>query len=153
MAGFGSKEGGSVAELVLDRPEKHNALTPKMHREIAECCDFANRTGCVHAVAIRGAGDHAFCAGSDIKALGHYEDFRAWRNRADYAPAILGLRKPAIAALKSRTLGGGLENALACGLRVAARSTVFAAPATTLGWTCGGGAAPHMTRLCGYDRH
>ena len=141
-----------VAEIVLDRPEKHNALTPKMYREINECCDFVNRTDSVHVVIFRGAGERAFCTGSDINALDGYEDFWAWRNRIDYIPPIRGLRKPALAALKGWALGGGLEIALACDLRVAARSTVFAAPEVSLGWTGAGGAAQHMTRLCGYGQ-
>lgn len=141
-----------VAEIVLDRPEKHNALTPTMYREIAECCDYVNRTDAIHAVIFRGSGEKAFCAGSDIGALDNYEDFWAWRNRVDYIPFVRGLRKPAIAALKGWTLGGGLEIALACDLRVAARSTVFAAPEVMLGWTGAGGAAQHMTRLCGYGQ-
>lgn len=143
---------GHVAEFVLDRPDKHNALTPQMYREISECCDAANRSDAIHAVIIRGAGDRAFCSGSDIKALEEYQDFWAWRSRVDYIPPILDLRKPAIAALKGWALGGGLEIALACDIRVAAKSTVFAAPEVTLGWTGAGGAAQHMTRLCGYGQ-
>lgn len=143
---------GSVAELVLDRPDKHNALTPRMYGEIVDCCRTINRTASVHVIIIRGAGDRAFCAGSDIKALDDYEDFWDWRNRTDYIPPILDLRKPAIAALKGWALGGGLEIALACDIRIAARSTVFAAPEVTLGWTGAGGAAQHMTRLCGYGQ-
>ena len=143
---------GSVADIVLDRPDKHNALTPQMYRDIAECCDCANRTNSVNAVIFRGAGERAFCAGSDIKALEGYEDFWAWRNRFDYIPPILALRKPTIAALKGWALGGGLEIALACDLRVAARSTMFGAPEVTLGWNGAGGAAQHMTRLCGYGQ-
>lgn len=143
---------GSVAEIVLDRPQKHNALTPKMYAEIAQCCDTANREPEVHAVIFRGAGERAFCAGSDIKALDDYEDFWAWRNRSDYLPPILNLRKPAIAALKGWALGGGFEIALACDLRVAAKSTVFSAPEVTLGWNGAGGAAQHISRLAGYGR-
>lgn len=142
----------NIAEIVLDRPAKHNALTPEMYRQIAECCNEANRNDAVHVVIFRGEGDRAFCAGSDIKALEGYEDFWAWRNRLDYTPPILGLRKPSIAAVKGWALGGGLEIALACDLRVVARSTVFAAPEVTLGWNGAGGAAQHMTRLCGYGQ-
>lgn len=143
---------GNVAEIVLDRPDKHNALTPQMYLQIAECCGQVNRSDALHAVIFRGEGDRAFCAGSDIKALDGYADFWAWRNRIDYIPPILQLRKPAIAAVKGWALGGGLEIALACDLRVAARSAVFAAPEVTLGWNGAGGAAQHMTRLCGYGQ-
>ncbi len=143
---------GNIGEIVLDRPRKHNALTPHMYKQIAACCAAANDSPDVRVVIFRGAGDRAFCAGSDIKALEGYEDFWAWRNRADYIPPILDLRKPAIAAVKGWALGGGLEIALACDLRVVARSATFAAPEVQLGWNGAGGAAQHLTRLCGYGQ-
>lgn len=143
---------GHVAEMILDRPDKHNALTPQMYRGIGSCCAEANANDRVHVVIIRGAGNRAFCAGSDIKALDGYADFWAWRNRDDYIPPILNLRKPAIAAVKGWALGGGLEIALACDLRVVARSAVFAAPEVALGWNGAGGAAQHLTRMCGYGQ-
>ncbi len=143
---------GNVGEIILDRPTKHNALTPLMYKQINECCALANDAADVHVVIIRGAGEKAFCAGSDIKALDGYEDFWAWRNRLDYIPPILQLRKPSIAAVKGWALGGGLEIALACDLRVVARSAVFAAPEVQLGWNGAGGAAQHLTRMCGYGQ-
>lgn len=141
---------GVVGEIVLDRPKKHNALTPQMYRQIAECCAKADEDAEIHAVIFRGAGERAFCAGSDISALDGYEDFWAWRNRFDYIPPILALRKPAIAAVKGWALGGGLEIALACDLRVVAKNTTFSAPEVQLGWNGAGGAAQHLTRMCGY---
>ncbi|MBF2759084.1 MAG: enoyl-CoA hydratase/isomerase family protein [Ectothiorhodospiraceae bacterium AqS1] len=143
---------GNVGEIVLDRPAKHNALTPKMYREIGQCCAKANETPACHVVIVRGAGERAFCAGSDLGALDDYEDFWAWRNRNDYIPPILALRQPTIAAVKGWALGGGLEIALACDLRVVARSAVFAAPEVRLGWNGAGGAAQHLTRMCGYGK-
>ncbi|MFY0597877.1 MAG: enoyl-CoA hydratase/isomerase family protein [Cognatishimia sp.] len=141
---------GNVAEIILDRPQKHNALTPEMYRQIGDCCSEANDTEAAHVVVFRGAGERAFCAGSDIKALEGYEDFWAWRNRFDYLPPILELRKPSVAAVKGWALGGGLEIALACDLRVVAKSAVFSAPEVALGWNGAGGAAQHLTRMCGY---
>ncbi|WP_051482720.1 enoyl-CoA hydratase/isomerase family protein [Thioalkalivibrio sp. HK1] len=143
---------GNVGEIVLDRPAKHNALTPRMYLEIGQCCARANETSACHVVIVRGAGERAFCAGSDLRALDDYEDFWAWRNRNDYIPPLLALRPPAIAAVKGWALGGGLEIALACDLRVVARSAVFAAPEVRLGWNGAGGAAQHLTRMCGYGK-
>ncbi|TNF18357.1 MAG: enoyl-CoA hydratase/isomerase family protein [Rhodobacteraceae bacterium] len=140
---------GNLGEITLNRPAKHNALTPRMYRQIGDRCAEANETAAAHVVIFRGAGERAFCAGSDIKALEGYADFWVWRNRYDYIPPILGLRKPAIAAVKGWALGGGLEIALACDLRVVARSAVFAAPEVQLGWNGAGGAAQHLTRMCG----
>ncbi|WP_368185366.1 enoyl-CoA hydratase/isomerase family protein [Aestuariibius sp. HNIBRBA575] len=146
------EQSGPIAELILDRPSKHNALTPSMYRDIARCCAQINGDDSIHVVIIRGAGDRAFCAGSDVKALTGYADFWAWRNREDYIPPILSLRKPAIAAVKGWALGGGLEIALACDLRVVAKSAVFSAPEVALGWNGAGGAAQHLTRMCGYGQ-
>lgn len=143
---------GNVGEIVLDRPEKHNALTPDMYRQIGDCCEKVNRDDAIHVVILRGEGDRAFCAGSDISALEGYEDFWAWRNRYDYIPPIRALRKPAIAAVKGWAMGGGLEIALACDLRVVSKTAVFSAPEVALGWTGAGGAAQHLTRLCGYGQ-
>ncbi|MEM7046869.1 MAG: enoyl-CoA hydratase/isomerase family protein [Pseudomonadota bacterium] len=141
-----------IGEIIIDRPTKHNALTPTMYREMARCCEKADDSADVHVVIIRGAGERAFCAGTDVKALEGYEDFWAWRNRFDYIPPILAMRKPCIAAIKGWALGGGLEIVLACDLRVASMSSVFGAPEVTLGWNGAGGAAQHLTRLCGYGQ-
>jgi enoyl-CoA hydratase len=144
--------GENVGHIILDRPKKHNALTPLMYRQIGEACDKANKLDEVHAVIFSGAGEKAFCAGSDTAALDEYEDFWAWRNRYDYIPPIRALRKPAIAAVKGWALGGGLEIALACDLRVVAKSAQFSAPEVALGWNGAGGAAQHLTRMCGYGQ-
>jgi enoyl-CoA hydratase len=143
---------GAVAEMILDRPAKHNALTPAMYQQIADCCSRIDADPDIHVGIVRGAGKRAFCAGSDTAALEDYEDFWAWRNRIDYIPPILNTRKPLIAAVKGWALGGGFEIALACDLRVASQTAVFGSPEVTLGWNGAGGAAQHLTRLCGYGK-
>lgn len=143
------RNGDGIGEIVLDRPAKHNALTPHMYRRIGVCCAEADEDDDIRAVLFRGAGDKAFCAGSDINAMKQYADFWEWRNRSDYIPPILNLRKPSIAVVKGWALGGGLEIALACDLRVVSKTAVFAAPEVALGWNGAGGAAQHLVRLCG----
>mgnify|MGYP000227023844 CR=1 FL=1 len=146
------EKSGPIAEMILDRPGKHNALTPDMYRQIGSCCAEIDRDDTIRVAIVRGAGERAFCAGSDIGALETYEDFWAWRNRHDYIPPILATRKPMIAAVKGWALGGGFEIALACDLRVASETAVFSAPEVSLGWNGAGGAAQHLVRLCGYGR-
>lgn len=141
---------GRIAEILIDRPAKHNALTTSMYKDLSNICREVNADDEIRVAIISGAGDRAFCAGSDLNALSEFEDFWAWRNREDYIANILSIRKPCIAATKGWALGGGLEIALACDLRVAADSTVFSAPEVTLGWAGAGGAAQHLTRLAGY---
>lgn len=143
---------GNVAEIEMNRPEKHNALTPEMYVQIRDLCEQVNRDDAIHAVVWCGAGERAFCTGSDISALNGFADFWAWRNRVDYIAPIRTLRKPTIAAVKGWALGGGHEIALACDIRVAASSTVFSSPEVTLGWLGAGGAAQHLTRLVGYGQ-
>lgn len=143
---------GAIGEIVLDRPQKHNALTPGMYRALGSACAALDADEQLRIGVIYGAGQRAFCAGSDIGAVEAHADAWAWRNRYDYIPPILATRKPLIAAVKGWALGGGLEIALACDLRIAARSARFSAPEVTLGWNGAGGAAQHLVRLCGYGR-
>ncbi|MFN7000668.1 MAG: enoyl-CoA hydratase/isomerase family protein, partial [Elioraea tepidiphila] len=89
-----------VAELVLDRPAKHNAVTPAMAAAIAEHARRIDADDAIRAVLLRGAGTRAFCAGSDLNALAAYPDAWSFRNRVVYEAAIRGIRKPVVAALK-----------------------------------------------------
>ncbi|MGA9658352.1 MAG: enoyl-CoA hydratase/isomerase family protein [Asticcacaulis sp.] len=143
---------GTVAELVLDRPAKHNALTPHMYDQIKQACEQINADADIHVCIVRGEGPKAFCAGSDIKALENYANFWEWRNRNDYIASLRSVRKPLIAAVKGWALGGGLEIALACDVRVVSPNAVFSAPEITMGWNGAGGAAQHLTRMAGYGQ-
>lgn len=139
-----------VAELVLDRPAKHNAVTPAMAAAIAEHARRIDADDAIRAVLLRGAGTRAFCTGSDLNALAGYPDAWSFRNRVVYETAIRGIRKPVVAALKGWALGGGAEMALASDLRIAARSTRIGFPEVTRGWVGGGGASQMLPRLIGY---
>lgn len=142
----------AVASLCLDRPEKHNAMTPVMAKELAAACRAVNGDDSVRCVVLHGAGSRAFCAGSDIRALEEYSGAFDFRNRVDYATELRTIRKPVIAALKGWTLGGGLELALSADVRVAAPSTRIGAPEVGLGWVGAGGASQLLPRLIGYGR-
>lgn len=141
-----------VAEITLDRPAKHNAVTPPMAAAIAGHARAVDGDARVRAVLLRGAGDRAFCAGSDLNALAEYPDAWSFRNRVEYAAAIRDIRKPVVAALKGWALGGGFEMALAADIRIAARSTRVGCPEVKRGWVGGGGASQMLPRLVGYGR-
>lgn len=143
---------GAVAEIVLNRPAKLNAVTPEMARAIARHCAEIDRDDAVRAVLLRGMGDRAFCAGSDLAALATYPDAWSFRNRVEYAVAVRGLRKPVVAALKGWVLGGGAEMALSADIRVAGRGTRLGFPEVTRGWVGGGGASQLLPRLIGYGQ-
>ena len=84
----------AVASLCLDRPEKHNAMTPAKARELAAACHAINDDDSVRCVVLHGAGSRAFCAGSDINALDEYPGAFEFRNRVEYATELRTIRKP-----------------------------------------------------------
>lgn len=143
---------GAVAELVLDRPRKLNAVTPAMAAEIERQTRALDRDESVRAVLLRGAGDKAFCAGSDLNALAEYPSAWSFRNRIEYATAIRNMRKPVVAALHGWVLGGGAEMALSADIRIMAQSARLGFPEVTRGWVGGGGASQMLPRLIGYGQ-
>ena len=141
-----------VAEIVLNRPAKHNAVTPEMAAALQDFCAKADRDEAVRVVLIRGAGERAFSAGSDLNSLAQYPSPWAFRNRVIYENTVRNIRKPVVAALKGWVLGGGGEMALAADIRVAGRSARFGFPEVTRGWVGGGGASQMLPRLVGYGQ-
>ena len=129
---------GLVLTLRLNRPAKLNAVTQEMSDALVALVARVNADAGVRAVVYTGTG-RAFSAGSDITTLDQYATPWEFRNRRDYCDALRALRKPVIAAINGYAMGGGLETALTCDIRIAADTAVFAAPEITLGWIGGGG--------------
>jgi enoyl-CoA hydratase len=140
---------GHVATITLNRPEKLNAATPAMSKAIVEATEECNRNDQIRCVIVTGAGPKAFCAGSDIAELDSYATPWDFRNRADYCDAIHHLLKPSIAAVNGYALGGGLETALSCDIRICSSNAKFAAPEIKLGWIGGGGMAAFLAHSIG----
>jgi enoyl-CoA hydratase/carnithine racemase len=132
---------GAVASITLNRPQKLNAITPEMTDELRRLVAHCNHDSSIRVVILTGAGPRAFCVGSDIKELDAYETPWMFRNRSDYCDAIRTLRKPVICAVNGYCLGGGMELAMACDLRLASENAQFGAPEIKLGWIGGGGMA------------
>lgn len=143
---------GAVAHLVIDRPEKHNAITPEMADAIRAARETLDANPAVRCVLVRGGGERAFCAGTDLRSIDVYPDAWAWRHSVNYALEFGAFRKPVVAALKGWVMGGGFEIALNCDIRVAARSAKFAAPEVKHGWLGAGGFSQRLTRLVGYGQ-
>jgi enoyl-CoA hydratase/carnithine racemase len=146
------EQDGNVAELVLNRPAKLNTMTPDMFVLLRELSQQIAQTPSIHVVILRGEGERAFCAGTDVNTLKEYEDFWAWRNRIDYVTQIRAIRQPVIAVLRGWALGGGHELAVAADIRIAARSTVIGSPEVALGWVGAGGTSQFLPRLIGYGQ-
>lgn len=140
---------GHIATITLNRPDKLNACSPDMSKAIVAAVERCDRDEAIRCVILTGAGPKSFCAGSDIATLDDYATPWDFRNRTDYCDAIHRLRKPSIAAINGYALGGGLETALSCDIRIAASHARFAAPEIKLGWIGGGGMAALLAHSIG----
>ena len=142
---------GAVAIITLNRPEKRNALDDALRGALAAALTEVERDETIRVVVLTGAGDKAFAAGADLKELGT-------RSVAEQAllmtqPRIFDLlaavRRPVVAAVNGACLGGGLELALACDIRIAAAGATFGAPEVRLGLIPGGGGTQRLPRIIG----
>ena len=140
---------GYVATIRFNRPNKLNAMTAEMAEAMIDATAQCNADPDIRCVILSGAGERAFCAGSDIRDLDRYDTPWTFRNRPEYCDALRSLRKPIIAAVNGYAFGGGLEMAMSCDIRVAAETASFAAPEIKLGWIGGGGMVAHLTRSLG----
>jgi len=140
---------GHVATITIARPAKLNSVTPEMSAALVSLIEWANGADEIRAIVLTGAGERAFCAGSDIRTLDEYATPWDFRNRTDYCDAIRAGRKPVIAAVNGYAFGGGLETALSCDIRLASTTASFAAPEIKLGWIGGGGMATFLSNSVG----
>lgn len=146
---IGFEMDGHVAIITIDRPAKLNAMTPEMASALVDLAQRCNADDDVRAIVLTGAGERAFCAGSDIRALDGYTTPWQFRQRQDYCDAIRRIVKPVIAAVNGYAFGGGLETAMSCDIRIACDTASFAAPEVKLGWIGGGGMATFLRSACG----
>lgn len=145
----------TVAELVLDRPEAHNALSTAMAREVVAACAALSADPAVRAVVLTSASAKAFCVGADLKERNSYSDADLMRQRPVFRAAfgaVLDLPVPSIAAVHGFALGGGYELALSCDLIVADDTAVVGLPEVSVGVIPGGGGTQLLPRRVGYAR-
>jgi len=146
-----------VAVVHLNRPEKLNALTREMLERLAELFSYIKSQSpeeC-RAVILTGAGERAFCAGTDIGELAPLDEEgarRAAERGQEVCNRIETSGVPVIAAINGAALGGGLELALACHLRVASRIARFALPEVKLGVIPAYGGTQRLARVVGTGR-
>jgi methylglutaconyl-CoA hydratase len=145
-----------VAVITLNRPQVMNALNRQLREEIMALCTDLDADPDVGAIIFTGAGDRAFCAGADLKERGQrtteemYDERRFFRGK--WISAVAGIAKPTIAAINGYCLGGGLEVALQCDLRIASDNARFGLPEVTLGFLPGAGGTQRLPRLIGLQR-
>jgi enoyl-CoA hydratase len=139
-----------VATLTLNRPTKLNAVNDAMREALAQRVQEINRDPGVRVVVVRGAGSRAFSAGSDIYETSGRTPLEKRDTVEMEAPHLLRrCLKPVVAMIRGYALGGGLELALACDLRVASENAQFGLPEVTLGWIPGAGGTQYLPRLVG----
>src|SRR5262245_50951575 len=142
---------GRISFLTINRTDKRNALNQATRDEMVHALESIERSPETRVVIITGAGDKAFIAGADIN---EFEGKTALTQRE----AMKGLRifnvieefpKPVIAMINGFCLGGGLETALACDIRIASDTAKLGQPEINLGIIPGGGGTQRLTRLVG----
>lgn len=150
-----------VAVITLNRPEARNALSdrlsPALREAIRHCADDES----IGAVLLTGAGS-SFCAGGDVKGMGDNSAKRAMKPAERIADlrerqrlltgALVGMRKPTVAALPGPAVGAGLSIALACDMRIAAASAFLATGYVRVALSGDYGIASLLTRLVGTGR-
>lgn len=146
---------GWLAVIVLDRPDKLNALTPQMVARLEQIAAELERNNDVRVVLLQGEG-RAFCVGADIHAWAALEPVQMWRQwiRDGHRvfERIARLPQPVIAAIHGFAFGGGLELAMAADLRIATEETVLALPEATLATVPGWGGTQRLPALVGAGR-
>jgi len=142
----------NIALLTIDHPPV-NALNTPTVRDIADAIDDLVGDVGVKVIILTGAGKHAFCAGADIKEVSAKQTAAEVEELLTYGQSVWnkieGLSKPVIAAINNVCLGGGLEMAMACHLRVASERARFGQPEINLGLIPGFGGTQRLPRLVG----
>jgi enoyl-CoA hydratase len=144
-----------IATLAVNRPDKLNALNGDTIRELAEAFRALRDDTDVRGILLTGAGEKAFVAGADIAELaqmGPIDGVRVSREGQDAFRYLERIGKPVIAVVNGFALGGGLELALACHLRVASSKAKFGLPEVKLGIIPGYGGTIRLQRLVGRGR-
>lgn len=129
---------GVIAYLTFNRPEARNAMTWAMYEGLVRACDWVDQDERVRVFVLRGAGDKAFVAGTDISQFRAFsspqEALDYERNANRYMSRLEETRKPTIAVLRGYCVGGGAALAMACDLRLASPDVKLGVPiARTLG--------------------
>ncbi len=145
-------EEGAVARVLLNRPEKRNALSMKMSDELVAVLGHVQQSEELQLLVIRGAGSH-FCAGDDISEMPLWGNANNVMRRVRYyqnmANLLEELDKLTIAAVDGYAVGGGLEITMACDFVVATERARWGMPEVDVGITPGWGGTTRMARLIG----
>lgn len=131
---------GHIARVIINRPEADNAINQQLTQELSEVCGQINQDDDIYVVIFTGAGDKAFCSGSEPEPA---------ELRYRPAGAIASIDRPVIAAINGDALGQGLELALSCDIRLASQGARFGFPQVASGFIPVDGGTQRLPRIVG----
>ena len=146
---------GGVAILTIDREARRNSLSRELLRSFGRMGETLVKDRGLRAIVLTAAGDKAFCAGADLKERQGMSENDVREVVGMYRSDVFWLRRapmPVIAAINGVALGGGLELALLCDLRVAAAHAILGLPEVTIGIIPGAGGTQTLPRIIGEAR-
>ncbi len=134
-----------IASITLNQPETDNTINRQLTRELADICWEVNRDDSIYVVVLTGAGDKAFCAGSEL-------ELNDVNTKYNVAAAVAGIDRPVIAAINGDALGWGLELALSCDIRLASHQARFGFPQVASGLIPMDGGTQRLPRIVGRSK-
>lgn len=147
-----SRHGTHISIVTINRPEKLNAFSTALLRELVDVFEQISGDNSVRVVILTGAGERSFVAGADIKEMADLseEQGRAFGELGHATPNLIAaMPQPVIGAINGYAFGGGCELAIACDFRIASENAQFAQPEVSLGIPPGWGGSQRLPRLVG----
>lgn len=147
---------GFIATVTINRPDKLNALNREVINQLSRCLGELESDDSVRCIILTGAGEKAFVAGADISEFAHFSVEEGSKLAADGQTKLFDLveelNTPVIAAINGFALGGGLELAMSCHIRVSSDNAKMGLPEVSLGVIPGYGGTQRLPQLVGKGR-
>ena len=144
----------AIGIVTVNRPDKLNSLSSKVRRDLAEAFEKFNNDGSIDVCILAGTKSKAFIAGADIKEFSKMKIKNKEEMKKDWriTTVLSNMSKPVIAMIDGFCLGGGLELAMSCDIRLASDSSKLGQPEINIGIIPGAGGTQRLTRLIGEGR-
>jgi enoyl-CoA hydratase len=139
--------------LTLNRPDKLNALSPKLREEVVDALHQVQNDSSIRAIIVTG-GPKVFAAGADLQAMSTADTVSTFSRNlmGDMFGTLASMPQPTIAAVAGYALGGGCELSMCCDFRIAAETAKFGQPEINVGLIPGAGGTQRLTRLVGLTK-
>lgn len=145
-----------IAKITINRPEVHNAFTPKTVNEMFDAFSYARDDSKIGVIILTGEGDKAFCSGGDQKVRGHGgyvgEDHIPRLNVLDLQRLIRVIPKPVVAMVAGYSIGGGNVLQVVCDLTIAADNAIFGQTGPKVGSFDAGYGSGYLARIVGHKK-